>query len=70
MTFLDKDPISQVSIGETTLVLVETTSTQRIYNDGALITSLDGTPIKGSAHSTMIYGIGPGSCSAAAAGKA
>jgi hypothetical protein len=59
LTFLDKDPISQAPAGETTLVLVETTSTQRVYNDGTLITSLDGTPLKGSAHSTMIYGIGP-----------
>ena len=59
MTFLDKDPISQAPAGETTMTLVETTSTQRVYNDGALVTSLDGTPIKGSAHSTMIYGIGP-----------
>jgi hypothetical protein len=59
MTFLDRDPISQEPAGETTLTLVETTSTQRVYNDGALITSLDGTPMKGSANSTMIYGIGP-----------
>jgi hypothetical protein len=59
LTFLDKDPFSQTPTGETTLVLVETTSTQRVYNDGTLITSLDGTPLKGSAHSTMIYGIGP-----------
>ena len=59
MTFLDKDPISKSPAGETTLVLMEVTSTQRVYNDGALITTLDGTPIKGSAHSTMIYGVGP-----------
>ena len=59
LTFLDKDPISQAPAGETTLTLLETTSTQRVYNDGALITSLDGTPIKGNAYSTMIYGIGP-----------
>jgi hypothetical protein len=58
MTFLDKDPVSGAPIGETTLVLVGTTSTQRTYNDGALITSLDGTPVKGNAHSIMIYGIG------------
>src|SRR5205085_8977091 len=59
LTFLDKDPISQVEAGETTLTLVETTSTQRVYNDGALVTLLDGTPVKGRAHASMIYGIAP-----------
>jgi hypothetical protein len=59
LTFLDLDPISQAPLGETTLQLVETTATQRIYNDGALVTVLDGTPVKGFAHNVMVYGLGP-----------
>ena len=58
LTFLDSDVISGVSSGETTLTLVETTATQRIYNDGALVTSLDGTPVKGAAHANILYGVG------------
>jgi hypothetical protein len=59
ITFLDSDPLNGAPLGESTFVVSELTADRLSFNDGGIVMTLDGTPVKGRLHGSAIYGSGP-----------
>jgi hypothetical protein len=59
ISFLDTDPVSGGSLGESTHVVsgIEPGGAMS-FNDGTIVASADGSPMKGALHGAMIYGVG------------
>ena len=59
LVFQDSEPISGASQGESMFVVAEQSAKQWVFNQGSIVAKPDGTPVKGSMHAALIYGVGP-----------
>ena len=59
LVFQDFEPISGASQAESTFVVAEQNADQWVFNRGSIVSKPNGTPVKGSMHSALIYGAGP-----------
>jgi hypothetical protein len=59
LVFQDSEPISGAPQAESTFVVAEQSAKQWVFNRGLIVAKPDGTPVKGSMHSALIYGAGP-----------
>lgn len=59
LTFQETDPWSGGKLGESTYAISGMESSEIAFNDGTIVTALDGSPVRGSMPGATIYGAGP-----------